>query len=131
MLGWMSSHRGAPGDPRSKRPDSSPSSGEADAPAQGAAPEGVVAEPSAPELPTALALRWDGATPPPQPVVDDATLRCHACDAEIDGEPAGHGLLVFPRGDDVAREEPPLCERCALAIGMTALWGFAEEDEEG
>jgi hypothetical protein len=79
----------------------------------------------------AAALRWDGATPPPLPVVDDTAVRCNACDVELEGEPAGHGLLVFVRGDDVVREEPPLCERCALAIGITALWGFADEEEEG
>jgi hypothetical protein len=57
--------------------------------------------------------------------------RCHACGSDLDGEPAGRGLLVFPRGDGVAYEEPPLCEDCALAIGMTALFRFAEEEEEG
>jgi hypothetical protein len=108
----MSTHRGAPTDPRT--PPAVPDAGSA---------EGSVTE--------APALRWDGATPPPLPAVDDATVRCHACEAEITGEPAGHGLLVFPRGDDVTREEPPLCERCALAIGVTALWGFADDDEEG
>ena len=115
-----SSHRSAPEGPRSTRPDD-PSA--ADAHVELPAPDLVIEAP--------LALRWDGATPPPLPVIEDATVRCHACDAEIEGEPAGHGLLVFPRGDDVVREEPPLCERCALAIGMTALWGFAEDEEEG
>lgn len=110
----MSSQRGAPADPRS--PSVPAEAGGAEAP--------LVEVPTAP-------LRWDGATPPPLPVVDDLTVRCHACDVAIEGEPAGHGLLVFPRGDDVVREEPPLCERCALAIGITALWGFAEDEDEG
>lgn len=57
--------------------------------------------------------------------------RCDACGAEIRGEPAGRGLLLFVRGDDVVREEPPLCERCALAINLTALHRFIEEEEEG
>ncbi len=56
---------------------------------------------------------------------------CHACDAPIDGEPGGHGLFVFVRGDHVAYEEPALCSDCALAIGVTALWRFAEQEEEG
>jgi hypothetical protein len=59
------------------------------------------------------------------------TQRCHACDEEIDGEPAGHGLLVWPRGDDYHYEEPPLCDRCANAIGLAALWRFAQEEDEG
>jgi len=63
--------------------------------------------------------------------MEDEARHCHACEAPIDGEPGGHGLFVFPRGDDVVYEEPPLCEKCAHAIGMTALWRFAEEEEEG
>lgn len=58
-------------------------------------------------------------------------LSCHACDADIDGEPAGHGMMVFVRGDQVVREELPLCERCALAISMTALDRIFFEEEEG
>ena len=58
-------------------------------------------------------------------------LACDACGAPISGEPAGYGLLLFPRGDEVRREEPPLCAKCALAIGVTALMRFVEEEEEG
>ncbi len=58
-------------------------------------------------------------------------LRCDACSDEIVGEPAGRGLLLFPRGDQVRREEPPLCAKCALAINLTALHRFMEEEEEG
>lgn len=56
---------------------------------------------------------------------------CHACDAPIEGEPAGRGLFVFPRGDDVELEEPVLCARCAHAIGMVALCRWEEEEEGG
>ncbi|MDW8361135.1 MAG: hypothetical protein RMK74_01940 [Myxococcales bacterium] len=59
------------------------------------------------------------------------TLRCDACDAPIEGEPAGHGLLVFVRGDRVEREEPPLCERCAAAVTWAALGRIAVEEEDG
>lgn len=58
-------------------------------------------------------------------------LRCHACDAPIEGEPESRGLLVFPRGDDIEYEEPPLCERCSHAIGVTALFRFFIEEDEG
>lgn len=58
-------------------------------------------------------------------------LRCHACDEAIVGEPSGRGLMLFLRGDEVVREEPPLCEKCALAISLTALHRFMEEEEEG
>ena len=56
---------------------------------------------------------------------------CDACETPIQGEPAGSGLLLFPRGDELRREEPPLCSKCALAISVTALQRFVEEEEEG
>lgn len=58
-------------------------------------------------------------------------LTCDACRATIGGEPAGRGLLLFVRGDDVEYEEPPLCASCALAVSVTALWRFAAQEEEG
>ncbi len=59
------------------------------------------------------------------------TVRCDACDGEIEGEPAGSGLYMWSRGDDELRfEEPPLCEGCATAIGTTALRRWDEEDDE-
>jgi hypothetical protein len=61
----------------------------------------------------------------------ESLLTCHACNTPIHGEPAGSGLLVFPRGDRVHYEEPPLCAQCAHAIGVTALWRWAEEEEGG
>ncbi len=61
----------------------------------------------------------------------DGEPTCHVCDEPIGGEPGGKGLLVFPRGDTAVYEEPLLCGRCAHAIGMTALWRFAAEEEEG
>jgi hypothetical protein len=60
-------------------------------------------------------------------------VRCDACDQPIEGEPAGHGLYFWSRGEDAPRvEEPPLCQNCATAIGLTALrvWD-TEEEEEG
>jgi hypothetical protein len=60
-----------------------------------------------------------------------SSYRCDACGTEARGAPAGRGLLVFPRGDEILREEPPLCEKCALAINLTALHRFVEEEEEG
>jgi hypothetical protein len=61
----------------------------------------------------------------------ESELTCHACNTPIEGEPAGHGLMVFVRGDRVEYEEPPLCERCAHAISMTALYRWEIEEEEG
>ncbi|MBI4956518.1 MAG: hypothetical protein HY908_31165 [Myxococcales bacterium] len=56
---------------------------------------------------------------------------CHACGDPIDGEPAGRGLFLWTRGEEVRFEEPALCERCATAIGVTALRDWEIEEEEG
>ncbi len=61
----------------------------------------------------------------------DGDYECHACGTTHEGEPAGWGLLLFVRGDGVVSEEPPLCERCALAIRMTARHRWELEEEEG
>ena len=55
---------------------------------------------------------------------------CDACGATFDGTPAGAGLFVWTRGEEVRYEEPPLCEECAssIAVGAMAAWG--DEDEE-
>lgn len=71
-------------------------------------------------------------------------LRCDACGELVDAvegsadadsmHEAGHGgagLLMFARDGEVRFEEPPLCSRCSVAIGVTALVRWAEEEEEG
>ncbi len=60
-----------------------------------------------------------------------ALLTCDACGVPVDAESASAGLYVSVRGDEVRYEEPPLCPRCGLAIGLTALVRWAEEEEEG
>ena len=74
-------------------------------------------------------------------------LRCDACGGLVDsalgsrseaaasedrelGAPAS-GLLVFVHDGEARYEEPPLCARCSVAIGVTALVRWAEEEEEG
>jgi hypothetical protein len=63
--------------------------------------------------------------------VEEAAIRCDACDEFIEGEPAGRGLYMWTRGDEVRFEEPALCGNCATAIGMTALATWSAEEEEG
>lgn len=63
--------------------------------------------------------------------VDDSEQHCHACGEAIQGEAPGHGLLLWVRGDEVLREEPPLCSRCAHAVSMAALSRWEIEEEEG
>jgi hypothetical protein len=43
----------------------------------------------------------------------------------------GRALYVWTRGDEVRREEPPLCASCAAALGLTALARWEIEEEEG
>jgi len=59
-----------------------------------------------------------------------AILFCDACGEPVT-EDAGSGLLIFARGEEALYEEPPLCNRCSVAIGVTALVRWAEEEEEG
>jgi len=75
--------------------------------------------------------------PPPPPAsgtdpVRAPTFECDACGKKVEGEPAGRGLYIWARGDESRYEEPPLCARCANAIGLAALaqWELEEDDGE-
>jgi hypothetical protein len=57
-------------------------------------------------------------------------LACDACGVAVQ-QSHGRGLYVRSRGDEIEREEPPLCERCALSIGMTFLVRLAAEEDDG
>lgn len=69
--------------------------------------------------------------PPGVSAMNDDRPICHACDTPIEGEPASRGFLLFLRGDRTHIERPPLCERCAHAIGITAMWRYWLEEDEG
>jgi hypothetical protein len=63
--------------------------------------------------------------------------RCDVCGAEV-AEDAGEGaevpgraLYLWAHGDEIRREEPPLCAGCAAALGLTALARWEIEEEEG
>lgn len=67
-------------------------------------------------------------------------VRCDACGEEIargdvDEDEGfavpGRGMYVWTRGDEVRREEVPLCAACAGAIGQAALARWEIEEEEG
>ena len=58
-------------------------------------------------------------------------VHCDQCGEAIEGEPPGHGLYMWTRGDEVRFEEPALCARCSTAIGVTALAAWDVEEEEG
>lgn len=62
---------------------------------------------------------------------EEGEYECDACGSLNKGEPAGHGLYVWPRGEEIRYEEPPLCAKCATAINMTALAIWSMEEEEG
>jgi hypothetical protein len=58
-------------------------------------------------------------------------LHCDQCGEVIDGEPSGRGLYMWTRGDERRFEEPALCTRCSVAIGVTALAAWNVEEEDG
>ncbi len=64
---------------------------------------------------------------PPAP----GEYECDACGKKFAGEPAGHGLYIWTRGDEVRYEEPPLCDGCAQAIGLAAMaqWELEEDGD--
>jgi hypothetical protein len=59
-----------------------------------------------------------------------AIVPCDVCGQTVAPD-APSGLLVFVRGGETVYEQPPLCADCSLAIGMTAIARWAEEEEEG
>jgi hypothetical protein len=61
----------------------------------------------------------------------DPSTSTYVVDAVAEGEPQGHGLYVWTRGEEVRREEPALCADCATAIGVSALSLWSAEEEEG
>jgi len=58
-------------------------------------------------------------------------VRCDICSRPIEGEPFGRGLYMWTRGDERRFEEPALCARCSIAIGVQALAAWSVEEEEG
>jgi hypothetical protein len=66
------------------------------------------------------------------PAAEPSGFECDMCGQHFDGEPAGAGLFMWTRGDEVRFEEPPLCEGCAENVTLDALTRFeVEEEEEG
>jgi hypothetical protein len=88
-------------------------------------------EARSPTISMAIDSLADGAFRARAAEVDDTEFECDACSAIVPGEPAGRGLYVWCRGSETRYEEPPLCARCATAIGLTALMLFSMEEEEG
>ncbi len=58
------------------------------------------------------------------------TYVCDACGRTRPGPPAGSGLFVWTRGEEVRYEEPPLCEECAARVTAAALGLWAGEEED-
>jgi uncharacterized protein with PIN domain len=61
------------------------------------------------------------------------STRCDVCNARIDpkseGEEPGTGVYVWARGDEIRREQVPLCPSCSNAIFASAL-GYIDYDDE-
>src|SRR5712692_7589001 len=78
-------------------------------------------------LPIAIDAEADAALSVARAAAGSHELRCDVCDEPIEGEPAGRGLYMWTRGDEVRFEEPGLCPNCATAIGVTALAAWDAE----
>jgi len=63
--------------------------------------------------------------PPPPPV-----YQCDLCGETFEGPPAGAGLLIWTRGEEVRCEEPPLCEDCGAELLLGAMLRYADDEEE-
>lgn len=57
-----------------------------------------------------------------EPARSPEVMYCDACGDRIQGKPAGSGLFLWTRGDEVRFEEPPLCSKCAPAIAFGATF---------
>lgn len=61
-----------------------------------------------------------------------AAYECDLCGASFTGRPAGSGLLMWSRGDEMRFEEPPLCESCGEQLVLGALFNWSQGfDDEG
>ncbi len=67
--------------------------------------------------------------PPPPPRAERFT--CDICGEPIEGEPAGHAVLVWTRGDERREERDPICPACAAALGLSVQRRLEEEDDGG
>jgi hypothetical protein len=65
----------------------------------------------------------------PEDLDEKDPVRCDSCGEEIAGSPAGSGLFLWTRGDEVRYEEPPLCEQCACAIAVGGMLAWEGEEE--
>jgi hypothetical protein len=65
----------------------------------------------------------------------DEAARCDACGAAVDQDddatPPGEGIYLRARGDEVRIERVPLCQRCAVGIGIAAQGLDDIEEDEG
>lgn len=61
--------------------------------------------------------------------LEDGPSRCDACEEPIEGRAPAMGAHLSSRDGTTSVHDVPLCDRCATAIGITALRRF--ELEEG
>jgi DNA-directed RNA polymerase subunit RPC12/RpoP len=85
-------------------------------------------------VPFVTAVYEERVANPPAPGSEPAQSQAYECDLcgkTAEGSPAGSGLLLWWRGDEMRVEEPPLCEDCAsrITMGAVAKWAIDGEEE--
>jgi hypothetical protein len=84
--------------------------------------------------PLITAVYEERVIPKVDPSTDEAepkqTFECDMCGKVCDGAPAGSGLMVWFRGDEMRIDEPPLCGDCSTRITMGAMSKWINEGEE-
>jgi hypothetical protein len=78
-------------------------------------------------VPKELIQEFEVDAPPP---AAHREYDCDVCGKHFEGEPAGAGLFMWTRGEEVRFEEPPLCPECADSVTQGALSRFETEAEE-
>ena len=66
----------------------------------------------------------------PEVLAPHTVHECDMCGGTFEGVPVGCGLLLWTRGEEVRREEPPLCSQCSSQLLLGALMRWAQEDDE-
>jgi hypothetical protein len=85
----------------------------------------IMVRESSPPLPHLLISESESYAP------SKKSSQCDICGEQFEGEPAGRGLYLWTRGDEVRFEEPVLCPKCSPAIAIAGERFFSGSGDDG